>query len=170
MTQIELLNAMKRLSQETLSDILLPVKVQKDGNKPWPRPVDVHLMRLPDSSQSKAQVPYVIHQVITSKHQQQSEGQSTSTVAVRSIFTVYNDNEEEGALSLLNLMERMRIALLKKCVIGNQFALDLSVGIETLIYPDDTHPYYAGEMLTNWSLPRIEREVSYERTNCRGGH
>ena len=60
---------------------------------------------------------------------------------------------------LVNLMERLRIAILKQVIIGRRFQLDLKAGVETLIYPDDTAPYYAGEMITTWILPAVEREV-----------
>lgn len=39
---------------------------------------------------------------------------------VRSIFAVYNDDEQEGGLMLLNLMERLRIRLLREVVIGRR--------------------------------------------------
>lgn len=78
---------------------------------------------------------------------------------VRSIFAVYNDDEQEGGLMLLNLMERLRIRLLREVVIGRRFQLDLEAGLETFIYPDDTAPYYAGEMTTTWRVPGVEREV-----------
>ena len=60
---------------------------------------------------------------------------------------------------LLNLMERLRISLLRQIVIGDQFQLDLKAGLETLVYPDDTAPYYAGEMISTWKIPAIQREV-----------
>ena len=71
----------------------------------------------------------------------------------------YNDDEQEGGLMLLNLMERLRIRLLREVVIGRRFQLDLESGLETFIYPDDTAPYYAGEMTTTWRVPGVEREV-----------
>lgn len=60
---------------------------------------------------------------------------------------------------LLALMERLRIALLKQVVIGNQFALNTQAGLETMCYPDDTAPYFSGEMVSTWRLPGIQREV-----------
>ena len=62
-------------------------------------------------------------------------------------------------LMLLALMERLRIALLKQVVIGNQFALNTQAGLETMCYPDDTAPYFSGEMVSTWRLPGIQREV-----------
>lgn len=60
---------------------------------------------------------------------------------------------------LLNLIERLRIHLLQTVVIGQKYQLDLEAGLETLIYPEETAPYYAGEMISTWKLPAIEREV-----------
>lgn len=79
---------------------------------------------------------------------------------MRSIFCVYDPDEEEGGLLLLNLMERVRIALLKQGVLDSRYQLDLEAGLETVSYPDDTAPYYAGEMASRWRLPGIVREVS----------
>ena len=78
---------------------------------------------------------------------------------MRSIFCVYSSNEEEGALALLNLMERLRIDLLRKCVLADRYELDLETGLEGLIYPNDSAPYYMGEMVSMWKLPAVEREV-----------
>ena len=60
---------------------------------------------------------------------------------------------------LLNLMERFRIKLLREVIIGDQFQLDLESGLESLIYPDDTAPFFAGEMVSVWKMPSVEREV-----------
>jgi hypothetical protein len=72
---------------------------------------------------------------------------------------VYADKEDEGGLALLDLMERLRIHLLKRVTIGRRFMLDISEGLEMLIYPDDTAPFFAGEMSSVWKGPRIEREA-----------
>ena len=80
------------------------------------------------------------------------------SAVVRSIFCVYCNDEQEGALHLLNLMERLRIRLLQDVVIGGQFELDLEAGIEVLIYPENTAPYFAGEMSTTWKMPSVERK------------
>ena len=76
------------------------------------------------------------------------------------LFRSHHD-EQEGGLALLNLMERLRIALLEQRSIGKQFRLDLEAGLESLVYPEDTAPYYAGEMISVWKLPVIERKAPY---------
>ena len=102
----------------------------------------------------------MLHQVITGMDQQPQGQRVTSSAKVRSICCVYNDDEQEGGLMLLNLMERLRIAMLRQVVIGGQFTLDLEAGLETIVYPDDTAPYFVGEMISTWKLPPVEREVN----------
>lgn len=162
MTKITLLEQLKNFTKERVRGVLLPVAQQKEDKAPPPyRPAEVYCTHLPDSRAAKKKAPYVLHQVITSKDSQ-SPGQSAlSSVTIRTIFCVYNRNEEEGGLSLLSLMERIRIGMLEEMVIGKQFHLDLEAGIETLIYPEDIAPYYAGEMISVWKLPVIERKIPH---------
>jgi hypothetical protein len=159
MNRITLLEQFKAFTVDKTHDIIMPVRTQKAGEAQGNRAADVYLMRLKDSSAAQKKAPYIIHQLITGKDDQ-AQGQNVSSMAVvRSIFCVYNEDEEEGSLMLINLMERLRIHLLKQVVIGHQFILDLEAGLETLVYPDDTAPYYAGEMVSTWKLPAVTREV-----------
>lgn len=159
MNRITLLEQLKFFTEKAIGDIIMPVKLQSGDKEQEYRSADIYLMRLKDSSAAKKKAPYIIHQLITSKDIQ-PQGQNISASAViRSIFCVFNDNEEEGALMLINLMERLRIDLLKQVVIGNQFILDLEAGLESLVYPDDTAPYYCGEMISTWYTPVVRREA-----------
>ena len=89
-------------------------------------------------------------------------GEQKSLCAIRTVFCVYSDDEQEGAMHLLNLMERMRIAMLKSRILDNRFLLDMETGVEMLIWPEDTAPYYAGEMSHTWEVPTIKKEVMFE--------
>lgn len=161
MTRVTLLERLRDFTDDVTKDILMPVRQQKeDKDPPADRAATIYITRLTKSSDAQKSVPYILHQIITGKDLQPSGQEITADAVVRSIFTVYNDNEEEGGLMLLNLIERLRIALLKQVVIGQQFQLDLKAGLEMLIYPDDTAPYYAGEMISVWRLPAVEREVN----------
>ena len=160
MTRITLLEQLKVVTKDATADLIMPVRMKKGDAEQEYRTADIYLMRLSDSSEAQKKAPYIIHQLITGKDSQVPGENASSSAVVRSIFCVYNDNEEEGSLMLLNLMERLRIRLLKQVVIGNQFQLDLESGLESVNYPDDTAPYYAGEMVSTWKLPAIQREVS----------
>lgn len=160
MTKVELLESLKDFTLKKICDFLMPVKRQKDDEEdPSPRAAAVYLMRLTKSSSAQKAAPYILHQVITGKDSQQEGERASGRSVLRSIFCVYNEDEQDGGLMLLGLMERLRIELLKQIVIGKQFQLDLKDGLEMLIYPDDTAPYYAGEMISTWIMPGVEREV-----------
>ncbi len=161
MNRVILLCQLKEFTENVTKDLLMPVNVQSEKDTKTKRAAEVHLMRLPDSKAAYKKAPYVLHQFITGADQQSPGSQNTSTATVRSIFCVYSDNEEEGSMILLNLMERLRIALLRQRVIGDQFTLDLAAKLEALCYPDDTAPYFAGEMVSVWKLPAVEREVNF---------
>lgn len=159
MTKINLLEQLKAFTDEAVRNIVLPARMQKGDTVQQYRAAEVYMMRLPDSKSATKKVPYIIHQIVTSKDMQPSGQRESGSCVVRTVFCVYSDDEQEGALQLLNLMERLRIALLQQVVIGRQFTLDLASGLECMVYPDDTAPYYAGEMSSTWLMPSVEREV-----------
>ena len=158
-SRVDLLERLKEVTQDAIKDLILPVRIQREGEDQSYRSADVYLMRLPDSKSATKKAPYIIHQLIIGRDMQEEGQRVTSTVQVRSIFCVYSNDEQEGGLILLGLMERLRIKLLKQVVIGERYQLDLTQAAEALIYPDDTAPYFAGEMVTTWKIPSIEREV-----------
>lgn len=158
-SRVDFLERLKEVTQDAVNDLILPTRIQKADEEQSYRAADVYLMRLPDSKSAFKKCPYIIHQLITGRDMQEEGQRVASTVQVRSIFCVYSDDEQEGSLMLLGLMERLRIKLLKQVVIGERYQLDLTQGAEVLIYPDDTAPYFAGEMITTWKIPSIEREV-----------
>lgn len=158
MNRIELLEQLKRVTEYAVNDLILPVRTQKDGGIAVARAADVYLMRLPDGKSATKKCPYIIHQFVFGADQQEPGQERYATAMVRSIFSVYHENEQEGALALLNLMERVRIALLKNPTIGGQFSLDEREGVQIGVDYEDISPYYRGEMVTNWTIPPIERE------------
>ncbi len=158
MTNITLLEQLKLFTVDTIKDIILPVRLQKGDTEQRSRSADVYLMRLPDSTAVTKKAPYIIHQFVTGKDTHLAGRQESGSSVVRSVFCVYCDDEQAGALHLLNLMERLRIRLLQQVIIGQQYQLDLEAGVEMLIYPEDSAPYYAGEISTTWKMPSVERE------------
>lgn len=158
MSKVILLNELKTFTLGVTRDLIFPVAHQKaDSQPPPPKAVDVFCTRLPDSSSAKKKAPYILHQFINGKDIQPPGQQVDRTAVVRSIFCVYNLNEQEGGLALLTLMDRLNISLLERPIVGAQFLLDLEAGVETLAYPEPTAPYYSGEMITVWKLPPVRR-------------
>ena len=162
LSKTSLLEAFKERTAEATSDLILPLQMQKGDTVESGRAADVYIGRLPDSKQNTKKAPYILHQMVNSVNKQIPGEQLQSKAIVRSIFCVYCDNEQDGTLMLINLMERLRISLLRNPLIGdNAFECDLQEGLEDLVYPDDTYPYYLGEMISVWELPPIKREVRY---------
>jgi len=168
-TKVGLLYALKAFTKQATKDMKLLVKRQsRDEKDPQPRPADVYLTRLPDMTSYQKKVPFILHQAVTSLDELKSAGKGTgqrreleSTGVIRTVFCVYHPDEQEGGLALLNLMEKMRVALLLFPVLDKVFELDLEEGISQLVYPETgergTAPYYLGEMVTTWKLPQIKR-------------
>lgn len=159
MNKVVLLEQLKEFSEQVIKDLLMPVCQQENQPQEPDRPAVVHIMNLSSGRGAVNQAPYIIHRIITGKDEQPAGEREQAGALVRTVFAVYNPDEQEGGLMLLNLMERLRIALLQKRVVGGQFALDMQAGIESLIYPDNNAPFYLGEMMSRWWLPAIKREL-----------
>ena len=161
MTKVTFLDALKDFTEHAVADMKFPAKPQPGDTSPKDRVPTVYLCRVPSGKSITRKAPYILHQVVTSKDIQPKGGPMVSTVTVRSVFVVYDEDEQAGGIALLTLLEHFRTELLKQCVIGRQYRLSLETGIEYGIYTEDTHPFYAGEMVTEWDVPSIQREVRY---------
>lgn len=159
MTSVMLLEALRRRTEDTIRELYLPVKPTKGEPAPDIRVPSVYIARLPDEKASTKYAPYVLHTVInTSYRQEEGSFPLLGLANVRTLYCVYSPDEQEGGLHLLNLMERIRIDLQAFPVLEKQFKLDYADGIEQLVYPDDTAPFYLGEMMTTWKMPPVQRE------------
>ena len=160
MTRTVLLECLKSFTENAVGDIIMPVRQQKeDREPPPPRPAAVHLMGLAKGAAEQKAVPYIVHQLLAGKDSQAAGSRPAAVSVVRSLFCVYSEYDEEGGLLLLGLMERLRVAMMRQVLIGKQFQLNLEEGLEALIYPDNTAPYYIGEMISTWMMPGIKREA-----------
>ena len=158
MTSTMLLEALKIRTEAATAELLLPMKPTKEAPEPKNRAPAVYKARLPDGSASTKYAPYVLHTVVNTSYNQQPGEFPEGLVNVRTLFCVYSADEQEGGLMLLNLMERIRISLMANPILEKQFKLDYVGGIEQLVYPDDTAPFYLGEMMTVWKMPPVKRE------------
>lgn len=163
MTKQNFLDALSHFTREAVKDLLLPVEMQEDDEfQPPPRSPGVYEMGLPDFKEAEKKAPLIIQQIITANDVwPEKKGEPISKAVVRTFFGIYHPDSQEGPMALLGLIERMRIALWRKRVIGKQFRLDMKAGADYLIYDKQAPPFYAGEMLTTWFLPSIQLEVDY---------
>jgi len=155
MTPIILLDNLKEFVQEKTKDIKLQVRVRKpEQEQEKRRAADVYRMRLPKKEDQIEKVPYILLQFLNGKDGEVQEG---STCTVRIVVATYSEDGSVGACDVLNVILRIRSELQKAGIIGGYFALQKP--LEYIVYPDSTQPYFLGEMITNWSIPAIQREV-----------
>lgn len=162
MDKVDFMKCFKVFTENAVKDLILPASLQKGDSGQEYRTAKVYLMRLPDGRSATKFAPYVLHTVLTGEDVQENGQSGQSSVTVRTIFCVYSRNEEEGGLALLTLMERLRIEILRHPVIEKRYRIDLSQKLESLVYPDDTAPYFAGEMISVWRLPTVREELPKE--------
>ena len=157
MTPNILLERLKEFTEETTKDMILEVRVKSGETGPKERAAEVYTMRLPNKDAETKQIPYILLQFIKGTDDQKEGEQPESECAVRFVFATYSEDGGKGAMDVLNLITRIRLALIKKGVIGEQFSIKRP--IEYIVYPDSTPPYFMGEIMTLREMPTNQREV-----------
>ncbi len=161
MTVRELLHSLKLLCEDAVKDMTLPTAIQKGDTKIQKRPLEIYEMRLTDSKSYKKLAPYEIIQVVNTNHLQKPGDVPRYFATIRFVFCTVSDDEQEGSLMLLDLMETVQMRLLKEVRVGNLFLLNVNEPLEMLVYTEDSAPFYGGEMVGTFVLPETEREVDW---------
>lgn len=160
MTISVLVEELKNFCIDATKHLKFPTALQKGDTEIIERAPEVYKMRLPNSNDAKKVAPYIIVQARNGVYKQDQGKPADASATVFLTFCVYCSDEQEGAMMLLNVMDAVRIKLLRQVVIAQQFKLDLkNDGLEFLIFPEDTAPYYGGVITLNFEMPPIEREV-----------
>lgn len=158
MTPFVLLDELKTFIEKETKDLLSPVMLTHGSKGPKERAAQVFVMRLKEEADKTNKVPYVLLQFIKSEDKQEPGKATECRCWVRIIAVTYAKEEDEGALALLNLLTRIRLALLREGIIGRQFVLESP--LEAVMYPDTPTPYHLGEMMSVWRMKAMESEVN----------
>ena len=127
MTRLNLLDALTSFTNEVMRETLLPVRRQRgDEEEPAERPPLVYRQRLPDVKSATSKAPYILHQIVTGEDEQKPGEPTDSSVEIRSLFCVYGEDDQEGALRLLTTVEHFRQELLMHTGQRNQFRIRIS--------------------------------------------
>lgn len=156
MTPIVLLDNLAEFVKEQTANIILQVRTEPGADKKE-RAAEIHKMRLPKKEDSTRRIPYILLQILTGKDGKNDRGEQESICQIRIVVGTYSEDEDVGSYDVLNVIMRLRTELQRNKILAEQFVLQDP--LEYIIYPDDYHPYYFGEMITNWSLPEIKQEV-----------
>ena len=160
MNRVMLLEALKVRQTEDLKDLLMPTVPKKDKPSVL-RTVEIFKGKLPDRKSETEKAPYIVNGVLNSNFFRNPGEEPTGLVTIRSTMCIYNENNEEGSLMILNLLERLRISYLRNPIVDGVFELvcDEEHPIQDLVYPDETMPFFMADQVTVWKLPPVEREV-----------
>lgn len=156
MTPLDLLDALKDYIENEIKGLVLPTRVDRKSGKTPERPAEVHTMALPNKKAETERIPYVLLQFLTSKDEQEPGEQPESRCKIRIVAATYSEDKAEGSLCLLNLLTRIRMGFLRDGSIQDRYLLKMP--LEMIIYPDNTAPYYLGEIMSEWTLPPIKTE------------
>ncbi len=160
MTPTDLLEQFRVFVLDTLSEMQLPIN-QSPVKQPILRSPEVFLMYPPDENAHRDRAPYVLLQFLTGDDSQKDGENPKSTCNIRVVVCACSHDRSEGGLHVLNMLSRLRIALLEQRVLADRYVLQMP--LEYIVWPDNkTEPFYFGEMMTVWEMPTIERIVTYE--------
>lgn len=162
MTRVQFLNDLKLFCEDAVKDMVFPLQVQKGDIKEQKRAPIVYIMRLPNSKSYEKYAHYIIVQIVKGNHIQKAGQESFHTVKVRLVFCVYCENEQDGAIMLMNVMDRVQEKLMESRVVGGVFKLNCHEPFETQSYYEDTAPFFGGEMTGTFIIPATERKVDFD--------
>jgi hypothetical protein len=155
-TPDDLLEQFRIFTNQTLKDMIMPIKTPPGSDSAYRAP-RVFKMDLPNVKADRDKAPYIVLQFLNGRDLQETDGKPESTCNIRVVACVYSEDEGEGKLRVLNMLTRLRIALLEGRILARRYKLILP--LEYMIYPDNPAPFYFGEMMTAWEIPTIERKV-----------
>lgn len=141
MTTVLLMKAIQAFLQAELADDVTTVP-------------SIHLGFLPQKTHATIEIPEFPFIII-----RPLEGQdevSNNKTHIKLLFgTESPDND--GFMDVLNLMERVRISLLKVGVLDSRYAIERPY--KWKFYDEQPFPEWVGEAMTLWTLPTIIQEV-----------
>lgn len=141
---------------------------QRASDPPAPiyKGMEVHPFCLPSFKEAEKKAPYIIVQPTSGTDAQTPENPVKTSIGIRLVIAVYNpeDNEQEGARVLQELIDFLRINLERQVVIPDMkqnaptYVLDLTAGVYWEIYHENTRPYTCGWMEMTFNLQSVVRE------------
>ena len=157
MTPTILIEKLAEFIEDKTKDIILEVRTDRGSTDSKERAAEVYKMDLPKKEDRSKRIPYILLQYLNGTDDKKPQDIAESISTVRIVIATYSEDAGKGKYDVLNIISRIRSELEKKCLIGKEFVLQMP--LEYIVYPDGTAPYYMGEMITNWSIPTIRREM-----------
>lgn len=151
MTSIDLLRDAAEFTKKALKDVVLKKNTFAEKGYDEETGISVYKGYIPEKEGETKAVPYVLLQATNGADDDEKDKNECN---IRFVFVLYFATREEGALGVLGVMERLRIALRKEGVLNKQYGIGK---IEWLTYPYGEEPYYIGEMTVAFGMPSVKR-------------
>ena len=161
MNKADMLENLKIFVQDSTRSMVWKTSVQREDQLELEevRPLAVYLQALPDMKSWQKKAPYVILQVLTGTDKQDTGDTPKSSCTFRMVFCLYNEDAEQGMMEVLQLIEHVRIDLLRIQIIGKKYQLDMQEQLSELFYSNESAPYFGGEISGVFRMPSVDREV-----------
>lgn len=157
MTLVGLLDGIKEFLEDALQDMMLivPPDDDEEENIIKKRTFDVYRQRHPKRSDDLL-VPYIQLVLLTGSDEKNKDNKAE----VRMGVVLYDQDPEEGALTLLSVVERIRMGLHRQGQVGNQYRLN---SFEFLMHDEETENYHVAEISTVWETPEEKQDIPFLR-------
>lgn len=156
MTPLILMDVLKEFVEECTKDMRLLVRAKStEAPETKLRAPTVYKMDLPRKEDDLKLAPFVVIQFITGTDQQKPAQDPKSIAAVRFVVVCYCEDMGEGKMNVLNVIQRIREALLKRSVIAELFTLADGEDVEYLVNPNPPAPYFDGELFAKFEITPI---------------
>lgn len=155
----DLLETLKDFIQDDLKELQFKVKQEEWASSvPLERAIRVYTHMTPTPSDNTEYVPYILLQFVKGSDDEDGETKRPeSTVTVRGYIALYDRDAQEGQLALLNILEKLRLDLLSRGVIGGKY--ELLKPFEYRFYDDIVLPYHEAEFSMNWRIQPVKRII-----------
>lgn len=88
------------------------------------------------------------------------EMQDMGKAKIGIIVGVYDESDDnQGYMYVLNAMEEIKQYVMKNGPLNDEY--EIEAPIKWTLYSDDNYPHWFGMLTTTWTMPGIQREVSF---------
>lgn len=158
MTSVLCLQALSRFLQQVTKDYQA-AQGENGGCKP-PKIMTWNLPFKNPRAPEKVDFPYIVPRIIRGEDTRNNLQQLSSSVRIDLYFGVYAEGTKQGDFThpdgtydLINLMEHVRVALLKQDILDNKYKLQLPYTWD--IPEEQPYPLWVGQAQTNWAIQSI---------------
>lgn len=167
MTLSGLLESLKQFIEDELKELVLKVPPEYEDAEDLPdvpavkkRGIAVYKQRLPIRGEEPLE-PYIQLVIPAGKDEKTNDRSDENTVNVRMGIVIYDEKPDEGALTLMHIVEKLRYDLQRKGQVGDRFILGSP--FEFLFYDEETAGYHVAEISTVWKVPAVHPDIPFLR-------